>query len=66
MLAKFLCSARYQSEGNCRVQMSPGVVGNDDAGEDRESPSEVDHEEATAEALVLGQDHVGDDARTQK
>ena len=50
----------HQAEGHGWVEVRPGVVGDDDAGEDRKAPAESDHEEPAAETLVLGQCDVGD------
>src|SRR5699024_2290216 len=48
------------------VDVVAGLVGDEDAGEDRQAPAEVDEQPAAAVALGLAQHDVGDDATAQQ
>ena len=48
------------------LMCAPDATDDDDTGEDREAPAEVDHQEAAAVALGLRQGDVGDHAATEQ
>src|SRR5690625_2402266 len=59
-------TAGQHAYGDGGVDVAAGLVGDEDAGEDRQAPAEVDEQPAAAVALGLAQHDVGDDATAQQ